>query len=457
MTNYYTAEPQSDYVDAALVSCLQIHLESPPGDILVFLTGQEEIESLEKLLKANSKQLPENSTKLLVYPLYAALPPSLQVKIFQPTPPGYRKIILSTNIAETSVTINGIRFVIDSGFVKERSYIPNLGMESLQVQAVSKAAARQRSGRAGREAAGTSYRLFSEGDFQKLEDAPVPEIKRCNLSSVILTLKAIHVDDVVNFDYMDRPPREARKFGPAQFDLVFPSFVRSLFALSLVIRGLEELYALGALNEEGKLTPVGKKMSELPLDPTLSKVLLYSQELECTEEIISVIALLSVDTIFFSPRDKREKAEAAKKKFLTTEGDHITLLNVLKAYRTTKDDKDWCQENFINSRSMKLVLVGNRCFLFFFFCRIYLILSPSTGRAQATPGLLWDNEDSPQVVRVRHLQSAKMPAGRVFSKHRHASKGWHLQDNLGQKGGQDPPFVGPFSEKVSLCGVSRAG
>jgi len=128
VTNYYTTEPQSDYVDAALVSCLQIHLENPPGDILVFLTGQEEIESLEKLLKVNSKNLPQDKEKLLVYPLYAALPPSMQVKVFQPTPPGFRKIILSTNIAETSVTINGIRYVIDSGFVKERNFISNLGL-----------------------------------------------------------------------------------------------------------------------------------------------------------------------------------------------------------------------------------------------------------------------------------------------------------------------------------------
>lgn len=161
---------------------------------------------------------------------------------------------------------------------------------------------------------------------------------------------------------MDRPPKDASEKHSFLFLflktlLEFRPFLFSFaFLSSKVVRGLEELYALGALNDQGKLTPTGKKMSELPLDPTLSKVLLYSQALECTEEVISVIALLSVDTIFFSPRDKRDKAEAAKKKFITNEGDHITLLNVLKTYRVTKDDKEWCQENFINARSMKLVL-----------------------------------------------------------------------------------------------------
>ena len=206
---YYSCETLSDPLDAALVSLFQIHTDYPKGDILVFLTGQEDIESIEKLILLHSKELPLHLDKLLIVPLYASMPTSSQALAFEPTPPNTRKIILATNIAETSITLPGIKYVIDTGLVKVRSYNPKIGIESLTVSCISQASANQRLGRAGREGPGSCFRLFTESNFMKLNSEQEPEIKRCNLSSVILLLKASGIQDVVNFEYMDSPPRDA--------------------------------------------------------------------------------------------------------------------------------------------------------------------------------------------------------------------------------------------------------
>lgn len=211
---FHTAEPQEDYIDAALTTILTIHKTQPlPGDVLVFLSGQEEIESLQKLITEHlGSSTYQNVHKLWVLPLFASLPSKEQQKVFSPTPPSTRKIILSTNIAETSVTIPGIRHVIDTGVIKLRGYNSKTGIETLQIHAISKAGARQRMGRAGREAPGNCYRLYTEKSFEELEGETEPEIRRCNLASVVLMLKAAGVEDVVNFDFMERPPRAGRKF-----------------------------------------------------------------------------------------------------------------------------------------------------------------------------------------------------------------------------------------------------
>ncbi|KAJ1545689.1 putative ATP-dependent RNA helicase dhr2 [Cladochytrium tenue] len=308
---------QEDYVDAAVVGAFQTHVERPPGDILVFLTGQEEIESVEKLLNDHSWELPPTAPKMLICPLFASLPAAQQLRVFEPAPPGTRKIILATNVAETSITISGIRYVIDTGMVKVRAFNPKLGIESLLVVPVSKASARQRTGRAGREAPGMCFRLYTDEGFQRLSDNTEPEILRCNLANVLLTMKASGVDDVVNFDFLDPPPRDA------------------------IIRALEHLYALKALGRDGNLTEE---------DPSLSK------ELQCTAEVLSIISMLSVESVFFSPQDKREAAGEAKRKFINHEGDHLTLLNVLQSYQAVKGDRQWCSEHFVNPRAMKNAL-----------------------------------------------------------------------------------------------------
>ncbi|KAI3718182.1 hypothetical protein L6452_19039 [Arctium lappa] len=340
----YTAQPETDCLDAALVTIFQIHLEEGPGDILVFLSGQEEIESIEGLVRENLKKLPEACQKLLILPLFSSLPSEKQLKVFTPAPVEFRKVILATNIAETSVTIPGIKYVIDPGLVKVRSYSPDSGIESLIVVKTSKAQALQRSGRAGREGPGKCFRLYPESRFEGLDDSTVPEIKRCNLSNVILQLSALGVDDIIGFDFMEKPDRMA------------------------VIRSLELLYLLGALTDEKKLSdPIGHQMARLPLEPNDSKALILASQFDCLEEMLIVVAMLSVESIFYAPREKLEESRTVIKSFSSPEGDHLTLLNVYRASlefleknktengkeKAEKNLRKWCKDNFINSRSLK--------------------------------------------------------------------------------------------------------
>ncbi|AWP00442.1 putative ATP-dependent RNA helicase DHX33 [Scophthalmus maximus] len=332
---YYTKQPQSDYLQAALVSVFQIHQEAPPShDILVFMTGQEEIEALARTCRDISKHLPDGCCPMLVIPLYASLPPAQQLRVFQSAPKGCRKVILSTNIAETSVTISGIKYVIDTGMVKAKRFNPDSGLEVLAVQRVSKAQAWQRAGRAGREESGSCYRLYTEPEFDNLIPMTVPEIQRCNLASVMLQLMALGIPDVMNFDFMSKPSPEA---------------VRS---------ALEHLELLGAVErKEGQifLTALGKKMASFPLEPRYAKTILLSPDYSCSEEILSIVSLLSVDTVLFNPPARREEVLAARKKFSSSEGDHMTLLNIYRAFKKVSGNKEWCRENFVNSRNMSLV------------------------------------------------------------------------------------------------------
>ncbi len=195
-----------------MTAIFQIHQDYPSGDILTFLTGQEEIEAAEKILNEHVPQLPPHCPKLIVCPIFASMPTSQQSKVFDSAPEGTRKVILATNIAETSITISGIRYVIDSGMVKVRAFNPKIGIESLSVQPIAKSSAEQRTGRAGREAPGMCFRLYTEASFDELDQEIEPEIKRVNLASVLLLLKASGVENVVDFDYLDRPESSASKF-----------------------------------------------------------------------------------------------------------------------------------------------------------------------------------------------------------------------------------------------------
>ncbi|KAK1586599.1 hypothetical protein Q3G72_004115 [Acer saccharum] len=184
---HYTTTPECDYIDAAIVTVLQIHATQPPGDILVFLTGQQEIETAEEILKHRMRGLGTKIAELITCPIYANLPAQLQTKIFDPVPDGARKVVLATNIAETSLTIDGIKYVIDSGFAKVKSYIPRTGMESLLVNSICKASALQRAGRAGRTGPGKCFRLYTSYNYDKdMDDNTVPEIQRTNLGNVVL-------------------------------------------------------------------------------------------------------------------------------------------------------------------------------------------------------------------------------------------------------------------------------
>lgn len=333
---FYTKQPQSDYLQAALVTVFQIHQEAPPShDILVFLTGQEEIEAMTKTCRDIAKHLPDGCPQMTVMPLYASLPHSQQFRVFQNAPKDHRKVILSTNIAETSITITGIKYVIDTGMVKAKKFNPESGLEVLAVQRVSKAQAWQRTGRAGREDSGICYRLYTEDEFEKLEKMTVPEIQRCNLASVVLQLLVLRVPNILTFDFVSKPS---------------PDSIRS---------AIEHLDLLGAVERKEDqiiLTPLGKKMAAFPLEPKFSKTILISPKFHCTEEILTIVALLSVDSVLHNPPAKRDEVQAARKKFISSEGDHITLLNIYRAFKSLGKNKEWCRENFINGRNMMLVL-----------------------------------------------------------------------------------------------------
>ncbi|TFY78795.1 hypothetical protein EWM64_g5219 [Hericium alpestre] len=326
----YTKEPESDYLDASLITIMQIHLTEPPGDILLFLTGQEEIDTSCEILFERMKALGPKVPDLLILPIYSALPSEVQSRVFEPTPPGARKVVIATNVAETSLTIPGIYYVVDPGFSKQNAYDPRLGMDSLVVMPISQAQARQRSGRAGRTGPGKCYRLYTEAAFRnEMLPTSIPDIQRTNLAHTILMLKAMGINDLLSFDFMDPPPAQT------------------------MLTALESLYALSALDDEGLLTRLGRKMADFPMEPPLAKMLIASVELGCSEEILSIVAMLSVQSVFYRPKEKQGQADAKKAKFHQPEGDHLTLLTVYNGWKASNFSNPWCYENFIQARSMR--------------------------------------------------------------------------------------------------------
>ena len=210
---FYTAQPEQNYVEAAVRTTLHIHECEGPGDILVFLTGEQEIEQACEEIRDKARALGKDLPELVCYPLYSSLPPHQQRRIFLPAPeprvvggPPGRKVVVSTNIAETSLTIDGIVYVIDPGFSKQKVYNPRIRVESLLVSPISRASARQRAGRAGRTRPGKCFRLYTEKSFHEdLQETTYPEILRSKMSNVVLTLKKLGIDDLVHFDFIDPP------------------------------------------------------------------------------------------------------------------------------------------------------------------------------------------------------------------------------------------------------------
>ncbi|TIA99750.1 hypothetical protein E3P96_02828 [Wallemia ichthyophaga] len=326
----YTKEPESDYMEASLITVMQIHLSEPPGDILLFLTGQEEIDTAAEILYERMKALGNQVPELIILPVYSSLPSEMQSRIFEPAPPGARKVVIATNIAETSITIDGIYYVVDPGFVKQNAYDPRLGMDSLVVTPISQAQARQRAGRAGRTGPGKCYRLYTEAAFRnEMLPNTVPDIQRQNLSHTILQLKAMGINDLLGFDFMDPPPAQT------------------------MITALENLYALSALDDEGLLTRLGRKMADFPMDPSRAKMLIASVDLECSKEILTIVAMLEAQNVFYRPKEKQQQADAKKAKFHQPEGDHLTLLAVYNGWEASRFSNPWCFENFIQARTIK--------------------------------------------------------------------------------------------------------
>lgn len=326
----YLENPAEDYVEKAVQTVFDIHTKEPDGDILVFLTGREEIDTAVQAISERAASLHPRAQALMPLPLYAGLSTEQQMYVFEEAPENTRKVILSTNIAEASVTIDGIVYVVDTGFVKLRAFNPLTGIETLTATPVSKASATQRAGRAGRTKPGKCYRLYTEASFQSLDEATVPEIQRSNLAPVILQLKALGIDNIVRFDFITSPPAE------------------------LVIRALELLYSLGALDDYAKLTkPLGTRMAEIAVEPMMAKTLLSAPSFNCLSEILTIAAMTSLGGNIWFHDDEKKKMETARRKFAVEEGDHLTLLNVYQAF-VTKGRKEarFCHDNYINFKAM---------------------------------------------------------------------------------------------------------
>eukprot|EP01065_Artemidia_motanka_P038090 TRINITY_DN4695_c2_g1_i1.p1 TRINITY_DN4695_c2_g1~~TRINITY_DN4695_c2_g1_i1.p1 ORF type:complete len:919 (+),score=309.97 TRINITY_DN4695_c2_g1_i1:171-2927(+) len=329
---FYTKSPEANYIEASALCALQVHIRQPtPGDILIFLCGQDEIEECHEDLQRKTQGLGTKIKEVILHPIYSTLPTDQQAKIFEPTPPNARKIVIATNIAETSLTIDGIVFVIDCGYCKQKSFNPRTSMEALQVVPISKAQAQQRAGRAGRTQPGKCFRLYTANSFRnELDDAQIPEIQRTNLGNVVLMLKSIGIHELLKFDFMDPPPPDT------------------------LLRALEQLFALGALNDKGQLTKMGRMMAEFPLDPQLSKTLCVSKQYRCSDQVVTVCSMLSVgNSIFHVPRDKKRLAQSTLRNFFKGGGDHLALCNVYEEWADTSYSDAWCFENFVQTRSMR--------------------------------------------------------------------------------------------------------
>lgn len=269
-----------------------------------------------------------------VFPLYSQLPQNKQMEVFQPSAQNSRKVVLSTNIAETSLTIKGIKYVIDSGVVKRKVFDSMTGMDTLKVVKIAQDQSWQRTGRAGRDSAGICYRTYTLAEYKSMPLSATPEILRSNITSTVLQLLALGIN-CQKFDFLDKPL-------PIDIEMA-----------------MKQLQMLGAIksntnNVTEELTPLGRNMAKFPLDPRYSKILLSAPEYGCLDEMLSIVAMMSGENIFFNCFDNEKRIEAltSHAKFESVHGDHLTLLNVYKAFQNTEKVKLWCHDNYLNSRNL---------------------------------------------------------------------------------------------------------
>ncbi|KAI9056633.1 P-loop containing nucleoside triphosphate hydrolase protein [Trametes sanguinea] len=325
----YLQEPVPDYVQKAAEVVWGIHLQQTPGDILVFLSGRDEIDRCLEILSELLPTLPRNAKRLQLLALHAGLTTDEQLRVFEPAERGWRKVIVATNIAEASVTIEGIKFVVDSGFVKIRTYNPTTAMSSLVTTPVSQASATQRAGRAGRTAPGVCYRLYTEQAFERLQPTTPPEITRTDLTTPILQLKSLGIDDLMKFEWVSSPPAES------------------------VLRALEGLVHAGMIGEDGRLTVIGEKVAECPVEVNIARMLFASKDYKCGEEILTIAAMTTIQDVFVIPEGAAGAlAELERRKFTAEEGDHLTLLNAYNAFVRYGRSSSWCKAHALSFRAM---------------------------------------------------------------------------------------------------------
>lgn len=341
----HTPKPVPDIQEALLKTVFKIHTQETLSDkygrkdILAFLTGQEEIEAAQRLIEEYASTLAANLPKVKVFPLFGQLSMEAQHEAFQPIKGGFtRKVVLATNIAETSVTVPGVRYVIDCGKAKVKQFRPRLGMESLLAKPISKSSAIQRAGRAGREGPGKCFRLYTEETFETLQKTDLPEILRTDILSAVLTMKARGIDDVLSFPLMDPPDVES------------------------VEKALLHLHVLGAVADDGSITEMGRKMIMFPLSPPHARVLLAAADpkYDCLLEAIDIISCITAgEDIFLQLRseESKEEVEEYRKELTRREGDLLTYLTTMQLYTAENTDRTkWCKDRKIHIRNMKQAL-----------------------------------------------------------------------------------------------------
>eukprot|EP00931_Biecheleriopsis_adriatica_P057941 TRINITY_DN34423_c0_g1_i2.p1 TRINITY_DN34423_c0_g1~~TRINITY_DN34423_c0_g1_i2.p1 ORF type:complete len:525 (-),score=105.08 TRINITY_DN34423_c0_g1_i2:116-1690(-) len=363
---YYTPAPEPDFLEAAMIAVLQLHLARPPGDVLVFLPGQEDIDSLQRILEEKQELLARRRQEapdervvdgvavngasngsgdpgfhsqawptygqvdgLVIRPIFAALPFDQQELVFEATPPGCRKVVLATNIAETSITIPGIRYVIDTGMMKLKICHPQTGVEMLRTVETSQASASQRAGRAGREAPGEVFRLYVESEYHKMPVQTPAEILRCDMASVYMDLKALGVKKVATFPLVDRPPREALE------------------------KAAHFLCRIGALDRSDQLTDLGRKLAMMPIHPLYAYCLLVSFDFECTVEIMTIVAMLSADSQIFVTSKKQREGGSSSKSVMHEDGDHLSLLSAYTQWKKHSHPKSFARDHSLNHAALE--------------------------------------------------------------------------------------------------------
>ena len=324
-------------VHEAVKAAIRMHLHEDSGDVLAFLTGSEECEMAVRFCYQKLDELIERGKEVpscLIYALYGSQSPEDQTKVFELAPENTRKIIFSTNIAETSLTIDGIGFVIDGGYVKQKQFNPRSGMDCQITVPISKVQAIQRVGRAGRTQPGKCYRMYSKKVYdEQFESTTVPEILRVNLTSLILKLKCIGIDNVLNFDYVQKPEDD------------------------LIVQALKQQYMLDAQTSTGKLTEFGKELCKYPLEPQYSKSLIMSKYLKCQSELLTIVSMLSTENIWKRVTRQNfmeyERLQEKMKEIIRPEGDHYTYLQIYKLWENHNFSSYFAKDNFFNLRALK--------------------------------------------------------------------------------------------------------
>lgn len=316
-----------DYISICVRSVLEIIKREKEGDILVFLTGQDDIRRAYATLTTTL-----SSSKITILKLFSSMPPEEQDLIFKGK---NRKVVLSTNIAETSITIENVKFVVDSGKFKCKSYLPDDDIDFLDIATISKAQARQRAGRAGRTQPGKVYRAYSYETFQDMPDNPTPEICRSKLHSMVLAMKNLGINDVLDFDYIDKPQRSA------------------------LVKAQHYLFYIRAIDWNGMITKLGRRLAQIPLEPEIALSLFAAKNIGCLNSVATISAFLEFQTPFLelkSDHPHYQQYKAAKRLYQHPKGSFYSFLSIFTAWKQSKFSIGFLKKNFLNVRTMHQIL-----------------------------------------------------------------------------------------------------